>query len=82
MSIVLQGLSHFPTAYINEVLIYSETVDLHLYHLQKAFDQLREHDGLYRGRNSCCIFVVGKTSPRESIVLIFFKFWSFGNIGF
>ena len=43
MSIVLQGLGHFATAYLDDVLIYSETVDQHLHHLQQVFDRFREH---------------------------------------
>ena len=43
MSIVLQGLGHFATAYLDDILIYSETVDQHLHHLQQVFDRLREH---------------------------------------
>ena len=43
MSLVLQGLGHFATAYLDDILIYSETVDQHLHHLQQVFDRLREH---------------------------------------
>ena len=43
MSIVLQGLCHFATAYLDDILIYSETVDQHLHYLQQVFDRLREH---------------------------------------
>ena len=43
MSIVLQGLGHLATAYLDDILIYSETVDQHLHHLQQVFDRLREH---------------------------------------
>ena len=42
MAIVLQGLGHFATAYLDAILIYSETVDQHLHHLQQVFDRLRE----------------------------------------
>ena len=43
MTIVLQGLSHFATAYLDDILIYSETLEEHLFHLQTVFDRLREH---------------------------------------
>ena len=43
MSVVLQGLSHFATAYLDDILIYSETLEEHLFHLQTIFDRLRQH---------------------------------------
>ena len=39
MSIVLRGLGHFATAYLDDILIYSETVDQHLHHLQQVLDR-------------------------------------------
>ncbi|MCG7882618.1 MAG: reverse transcriptase, partial [Candidatus Thiodiazotropha endolucinida] len=43
MAIVLQGLSHFATAYLDDILIYSETLEEHLFHLTTVFDRLRLH---------------------------------------
>ena len=43
MSIVLQELGHLATFYLDAILIYSETVDQRLHHLQQVFDRLREH---------------------------------------
>ena len=43
MSIVLQGLGHFETGYLDDILIYTETVDQYLHHLQQVFDRLREY---------------------------------------
>ena len=43
MAIVLQGLNHYATAYLDDILIYSETLEDHLIHLQNVFDRLREH---------------------------------------
>ena len=43
MVIVLQGLNHYATAYLDDILIYSETLEDHLIHLQNVFDRLREH---------------------------------------
>ena len=43
MSTGLQGLSHFATAYLDDILIYIETIDEHLFHLQTVFDRLRQH---------------------------------------
>ena len=43
MAIVLQGLSQFATAYLDEVLIFSETLEKDLSHLKAVFDRLRQH---------------------------------------
>ncbi|CAG2220461.1 unnamed protein product [Mytilus edulis] len=40
---VLQGLEHFSTAYIDDILIFSETEEEHLGHIQQVFDRLRQH---------------------------------------
>ena len=42
MEIVLEGLP-FAIAYIDNVLIYSETLEDHLSHVQQVFDRLRKH---------------------------------------
>ena len=43
MSIVLQGLDSFATAYLDDILIYSSSLDEHLDHIQIVFDRLRQH---------------------------------------
>lgn len=43
MSKVLQGLERFTTAYLDDILIYSETLEDHLKHIQEVFDRLRNH---------------------------------------
>ena len=43
LSVVLHRLSHFATAYLDDILIYSETLQDHMHHLQEVFDRLREH---------------------------------------
>ena len=43
MSVVLQGLSHFATAYLDDILIYSEILTDHLLHLKEVFSRLRTH---------------------------------------
>ena len=43
MAIVLQGLSHFATAYLDDILINSETLEQHMGHLETVFDRLRQH---------------------------------------
>ena len=42
MAIVLQGLP-FATAYLDDILIFSETLEDHLSHLETVFDRLRQH---------------------------------------
>lgn len=42
MEIVLEGLP-FAIAYIDDVLIYSETLEDHLSHIQQVFDRLKKH---------------------------------------
>ena len=54
MSVVLQGLD-FATAYMDDVLIYSETMEDHLNHLSIVFDGLRKA-GLRLKRAKCDFF--------------------------
>ena len=42
MAIVLQGLP-FATAYLDDILIFSETLEDHLSHLETVFNRLRQH---------------------------------------
>ena len=44
MSIVLQGQEKYALAYLDDVLVFSETRDEHLKHLQRVFDSLRKHN--------------------------------------
>ena len=60
MSVVLQGLSHFSTAYFDDILIYSETLEEHSFHLQSVFDRLRQHD--LRLKLKKCSFLQSETS--------------------
>ena len=43
MSIVLEGLNHFCQAYLDDILIFSATVEDHLSHIDQVFDRLRQH---------------------------------------
>ena len=43
MNRVLNGLGDFSTAYLDIILIYSETLEEHLSHMQEVFNRLREH---------------------------------------
>ena len=44
MSVVLQGLGDFATAYLDDILVFSPTLEDHLQHLDTIFDRLRKHD--------------------------------------
>jgi len=43
MSEVRDGLDDFPCAYLDDILIYSSSLDEHLAHTQAVFDRLRQH---------------------------------------
>ena len=42
ISEVLKGLSHFPIAYLDDIIIFSKTKEEHLQHLEIIFQRLRE----------------------------------------
>ena len=43
MSIVLQGFNAFATAYFDDILVFSSTLEDHLEHLSIIFGKLRQH---------------------------------------
>lgn len=43
MSVVLGGLEQFAMAYLDDILIFSATIDEHLRHLRTVFARLRKH---------------------------------------
>ena len=43
MSVVLQGYSNFATAYLDDIMIFSATLEEHLEHLSMVFERLRQH---------------------------------------
>ncbi len=43
MTIVLESLDHFAISYLDDILVFSETEQEHLNHIQQVFDRLREH---------------------------------------
>ena len=44
MNRVLEGLGNFTTAYLDDILIYSQTLEEHLTHIQQVFDRLCMHN--------------------------------------
>ena len=44
MLVVLQGLGDFSIAYLDDILVFSLTLEDHLQHLGTIFDRLRKHD--------------------------------------
>jgi hypothetical protein len=43
VNIVLQGQDDVSIAYLDDTLIFSETAEDHLEHIQQIFDRLRQH---------------------------------------
>ena len=43
MSVVLQGCNDFSTAYLDDIMIFSPTLEEHLEHICVIFDRLRQH---------------------------------------
>ena len=52
ISIVLEGLSHFSIAYLNDLIIFSKNEEEHLQHLEIIFERLHEA-GLKLKRSKC-----------------------------
>ena len=44
MARVLRGLEHFSTAYLDDILIFSATLEEHLSHLKQVFSRIRLHN--------------------------------------
>lgn len=44
MSIVLSDYGHFAVAYLDDILIFSETVEDHINHLKRVFERLQEQN--------------------------------------
>ena len=44
MSIVLADLDQFAIAYLDDILIFSSSLEKHMSHIQQVFDRLRQHD--------------------------------------
>ena len=44
MATVLEGLEHFSTAYLDDIIIWSSSAEEHIRHIQQVFSRLRNHD--------------------------------------
>ena len=55
MSVVLEGLESFASAYMDDVLIFSETIEDHLKHISVVFNRLCKA-GLHLKRSKCDFF--------------------------
>ena len=44
MSVVLQGCNDFATAYLDDIMVFSSTLEEHLEHLSITFGKLRQHN--------------------------------------
>ena len=60
MARVLEGLDKFTVAYLDDILIYSATLEGHLAHIQQVFDRLREHS--LRLKLKKCSFLKSETN--------------------
>ena len=60
ISLVMEGCEKFSTAYIDDILVFSETLEEHLQHLQIVFDRLRKHSLKLKLKK--CSFVQAETS--------------------
>ena len=59
MSIVLGGREQLSMAYLDDILVFSNSISEHLQHLQSVFNQLRKH-GL-KIKLSKCQFIMAET---------------------
>ena len=55
ISQVLEGLSHFAIAYLDDIIIFSKTEEEHLQHLEIIFERL--HEAGFKLKRSECSFM-------------------------
>ena len=60
MATVLEGLDQFTVAYLDDILIFSRTLEEHFSHIQQVFDRLREHS--LRLKLKKCSFLKSETN--------------------
>ena len=66
VSTALRNMSHFHLAYLDDVIIFSPSIEEHLKHINLVFDQLREHN--LKMKISKCKFMQSETQYLEFIV--------------
>ena len=66
MSIVLGGLEQFSMAYLDNILVFSNSISEHLQHLQSLFNHLRNH-GL-KIKFPKCQFMMAETKYLEFVI--------------
>ena len=59
MAVVLQGIGTFSIAYLDDILVFSPTLEDHLKHLDIVFDRLRQHDLKLKLKK--CMFLESET---------------------
>ena len=59
MAVVLQGIGTFSIAYLDDILVFSPTLEDHLKHLDIVFDRLRQHDLKLKLKK--CMFLKSET---------------------
>ena len=59
MSVVLHDCQNFATAYLDDIMIFSETLERHLEHLGIIFDKLRQHR--LKSNLKKCSFLIRET---------------------
>ena len=60
MARVLEGLDKFTVAYLDDILIFPETFEEHLAHIQNVFDRLRKHH--HKLKLKKCSFLKAETN--------------------
>ena len=60
MGIILNQCSDFAVPYLDDIIIFSPTVEKHLEHIQKVFDSLREHNLKLKLKK--CFFMLEETN--------------------
>ena len=66
MATVLEGLDQFTVAYLDDILIFSRTLEELFFHIQQVFDRLREHS--LRLKHKKCSFLKSDTNYLEFVI--------------
>ena len=66
MSLVLRGMETFAVAYLDDIIIFSPTLEEHLKNIEQVFGRLREHN--LKLKMSKCKFLEAETQYLRFIV--------------